>query len=1047
MTMAINPNIPEPKRRPLLENMLEIHQEAPLQSMIKLAERLGPIYRLTFPGRTFLVVSSHELTKEVCDESRFEKQVHGPLRHIRDFAGDGLFTAYQHEPNWGKAHRLLMPAFSPAAMKDYFEGMLDVANQMFIKWERFGPGQGINIPDSMTRLTLDTIALCGFAYRFNSFYQNELHPFVEAMVRALVEAGKRARRFPLQTRLMLLAQRQYDADALLMHDITKNVIAQRRSLSVEKAPKDLLGLMLNAKDSLTGEGLDDQNIRNQLVTFLIAGHETTSGLLSFAVHLLLQNPNVLERARAEVDAVLGDEEPRFEQMPKLSFLTQILQETLRLYPTAPIFGVKAKHNTKLGPYALTEGDSVLVLLPRLHRDKAVWKDPETFDPERFAPGAREQIPEKAWLPFGSGLRACIGRSFALQEATLVLAMMLQRFEFWDPYKYPLKIKETLTLKPENLQIRARVKKIITQRASVQEIEKPHKMVASGHNTPLLILYGSNTGASEAFARRIASDGISRGYLVEVAPLDDFADRLPKDRAVFIVTASYNGQPPDNARKFCSWLETAPSLTGVRYVVFGCGNRDWAGTYQAVPSLVDDHLQRAGAVALALRGEADARGDFFGDFERWYAPIWGAIDREFNVESLAPLSESLYQVERVPSSSLSLAQQNHLAVGRVMENRELVEMASPLSRSKRHLEIALPEGMTYTTGDYLAVLPENHPSLVARAANRFSLCLDDVVILRSTRGTSSALLPIDCPISVAALLGRYVELSSPATRKDLEALAAKSPCPPHHQHLAALASDELSYKAEILERRVSVLDMLEKYNSCEVSFAEFLGLLPAMRTRQYSISSSPLHQASQCSLTVAVLDTAAWSGTGQFRGTCSSYLARLEPGNKLAVAVRHPNHSFHPPVQNDTPMILVSAGTGIAPFRGFLQERTLRAEKPGATLFFFGCDHSEVDFLYRDELVALEERGLVEVFPAFFRQPEGEVSFVQHRVWQERERIYRSMKDGASFFVCGDGQKMAPAVRQTLAKIYQEAEGLGEKEGIARVNELERQGRYVADVFA
>src|SRR5262249_32986046 len=158
-----------------------------------------------------------------------------------------------------------------------------------------------------TRLTLDTIALSGFGYRFNSFYQTEQHPFVEAMVRALEEAGSRARRLPLATQLMRTTKCQYESDIRLMQDITSELIAKRRKADPAEAPRDLLGLMLTAKDPVTGEGLDDANIRYQLVTFLIAGHETTSGLLSFATYLLLKNPQVLARAHDVVDRVLGAE--------------------------------------------------------------------------------------------------------------------------------------------------------------------------------------------------------------------------------------------------------------------------------------------------------------------------------------------------------------------------------------------------------------------------------------------------------------------------------------------------------------------------------------------------------------------------------------------------------------------------------------------------------------------------------------------------------------------------------------------------------------------
>ncbi|MFY0576374.1 hypothetical protein ACN28S_20255 [Cystobacter fuscus] len=172
-------------------------------------------------------------------------------------------------------------------------------------------------------------------------------------------------------------------------------------------------------------------------------------------------------------------------------------------------------------------------------------------------------------------------------------------------------------------------------------------------------------------------------------------------------------------------------------------------------------------------------------------------------------------------------------------------------------------------------------------------------------------------------------------------------------------------------------------------------------------------------------------------------ARLRPGEQVAVAVRTPNVPFHPPASNATPIVLVAAGTGLAPFRGFLQERALRharGEAAGPALFFFGCDHPEVDFLYREELAAWEREGVVKVLPAFFRQPDGDVTFVQHRLWKEREQVKALLDQGALLFICGDGRLMAPAARETLARIHQEKVGCSSEEALVWLADMEKQGR-------
>lgn len=1034
-------NIPTPPTLPVLGNILAIDTEHPVQGLMKLAEELGPIFRMKFPGRDFFVVSSARLVDELCDETRFRKLVHGPLIHLKPMAGNGLFTAETSDPTWGKAHRVLMPAFGPNAMRDYFDGMLDIADQLIVKWARKGERCDHDVASEMTQLTLDTIALCGFGYRFNSFYQNEMPPFIDAMVRALAESGDRSQQLPLQTKLKVAAQRQFESDIAFMNGVVDEVIRERKS-GRTKGSRDLLALMLEGKDPVTGEGLDDVNIRYQMVTFLIAGHETTSGLLSFALYELLRHPEVLSRARAEVDAVLGGDRPRFEHLARLGYLDQVLRETLRLWPTAPAFAVTPLAKTRLGDVLdVGPGDDLLVLIPALHRDDAVWgSDAGAFKPDRFAPGRRETIPVNAWKPFGSGVRACIGRPFALQEATLVLAMLLQRFELSARPDYELVVKETLTLKPEGFTLRVKERAPLAARsapvAALRTVTPPPTR-AAGHGTPLTVLFGSNTGSSEAFARRIAGDAEQRGYAVKVAPMDDAVERLPTSGALVVVTASYNGRPPDNAARFCEWLDglTPGALKGLPYTVFGCGHRDWVSTFQAVPTRVDAALERAGGKRLMARGEADARGDFFGDFEGWYPAMWPTVDGALGVTATAS-HEALYEVKTLAEGAPQTAKAQGFVTATVVENRELVDLTSPLGRSKRHVVMRFPEGVRWECGDYLSVWPENPPELVARALRRFGLEGDAVLQLSTTR-PSAAALPIDRPVTARELLSSHVELAQPATKRQVEQLVALTRCPPERAKLEALVAD---YRAQVLDQRRSVLDLLEDAPACALGFAGFLEQLPPLKPRLYSIASSPLVDPAQCALLVSVLDAPAWSGRGRHRGVGSSFLARAAPGQPLQVAIKQPNTPFRLPEQSRA-LLLIAAGAGLAPFRGFLEERAARkaaGEETGRALLYFGCDHRDVDFVYRDELARWEAAGVVEVRPTFCKAPEGERVFVQHRLWEERDEVRALIQGGAKVLLCGDGARLAPAVREVLGRILPMPGALAA---------LEQSGRFVADVFS
>jgi cytochrome P450/NADPH-cytochrome P450 reductase len=1057
--MATSNLVPQPPLKPLIGNLAELDANSPIQSFMALARTYGPIFKLKIIDREMYLVSSQELVNELCDEARFHKRIHAPLKEIRAFAGDGLFTAHNSEPNWGKAHRILMPAFGPIGVRAMFDQMVDIAEQMFVRWERFGPGAVIDVPDNMTRLTLDTIALCGFGYRFNSFYQTEMHPFVAAMVGALDEAGKRARRPKVVSTLLVQKAMQFQSDTALMQSVAEDLIAERRRDPDGAGKSDLLNLMLNGVDPVTGEKLDDANIAHQMITFLIAGHETTSGLLSFATYLLLKNPEVMQKARAIVDKVLGDETPRIEHLAELRYIEQVLMESLRIWPTAAAFAVYPIADTVLGgKYPVTPEDTLLVLEPMLHRDPAVWgEDAEEFRPERFAPERAEQLPPNAWKPFGNGARACIGRPFAMQEAQLVLTMMLQRFDFvLDDPSYQLKIHETLTIKPEGLRIRARVRRDARPigRPSPSAVKlaavapAPAASLDLANAIDLLVLYGSNTGSSEAFANRIAAEAPANGFRPSVARMDERASHLPKTGALVVVTASYEGQPPDNARQFVAHVESLPAgaLTGATYAVFGCGNRQWARTYQAVPKRVDAALAAAGATRIVDRGEADSGGDFFGAFDTWLADLWPKMAAAFGKTATVAVETRALDLRFVETGREAALRLPDLEPGVVVENRELVDMSASGARSKRHIEFALPTGMTYRTGDYLAVLARNPRENVERVLRRFGLAADRLVVIG--RSPAAMALPADIPVSCGELLANYVELSQPATRAQVEVLAAATRCPPEKAELDQLAAEV--YNAEVLARRVSVIDLLDRFHSCELSFARYLEMLPPLKARQYSISSSPLWRPDHATLTVATVDAPAFSGSGRYRGVASSFLAGVRPGDRVSIAVRPSNARFHPPADPKTPIVMICAGSGLAPFRGFLQERAAQkaaGREVGPALLFFGADDPNVDFLYHEELGRWQGEGVVDVRAAFSERPDGDIRFVQHRVWADRHMIEQAFRAGATIFVCGDGQRMAPAVRKALVDIYRESTRADEAAAETWADAIERDhGRYVADIF-
>jgi cytochrome P450/NADPH-cytochrome P450 reductase len=1066
--------IPQLPAKPVVGNMLSIDSSAPVQNLTRLARELGPIFWLDMMGNPFVVVSGHDLVDELSDEKRFDKSVRGPLRRVRAIAGDGLFTAYTSEPNWSKAHNILLQPFGNRAMQSYHPSMVDIAEQLVKKWERLNADDEIDVVRDMTALTLDTIGLCGFDYRFNSFYRRDYHPFVESLMRSL-ETIMMIRGLPLEKWWMQKRRRDLAGDVAFMNAMVDEIVAERRRAAEADAGKnDMLGAMMTGVDRVTGTQLDDVNIRYQINTFLIAGHETTSGLLSYTLYELIKHPEVLKRAYEEVDRVFGpdvDARPSYQQVTQLGYVTQVLKETLRLWPPAPAYGISPlKDETIGGKYRLKKGTFITVLTSALHRDPSVWgPNPDAFNPENFSREAEAARPVNAWKPFGNGQRACIGRGFAMHEAALAIGMILQRFKLIDVHRYQLTLKETLTVKPDGFKLKVRPRGDkergafagTATAAASSGTTTPRARTRPGHNTPLLVLYGSNLGTAEELATRVADLAEVNGFATRLAPLDDFVGRLPKDGGVLIFCASYNGAPPDNATEFIKWLRgdlPKDAFAKVRYAVFGCGNSDWTATYQSIPRLIDDKLAAHGARGVYARGEGDARGDLDGQFERWFAALSQASVRAFGLDSSFSRSaddEPLYRVEPVaPTTVSAVALLGGAAPMKVVVNTELQNKTAPNAsdRSTRHIEAQLPAGTSYRVGDHLSVVPRNDPALVDSVARRFGFLPADQVRLQVAEGRR-AQLPAGEPVSVGRLLTEFAELQQVATRKQIQVMAEHTRCPVTKPKLLGFVGEDAAsaerYRVEIFERRRSVFDLLDEHPACELPFHAYLEMLSLLAPRYYSISSSPAGDPARCSITTAVVEGPASSGRGIFRGVCSNYLAGRRVGDTIHASVRETKAGFRLPDDCSVPIIMIGPGTGLAPFRGFLQERAARKAKGtalGPAILFFGCRHPEQDFLYADELKGFAADGVCELHTAFSRV-DAQKTYVQHLVAAEKDKIWRLVEQGAIIYVCGDGGRMEPDVKAALVAIYRERGGVDADAGARWIEEMGAKNRYVLDVWA
>ncbi|KAK2611954.1 hypothetical protein QQS21_002060 [Conoideocrella luteorostrata] len=1064
--------IPQPPPSIFNKNFSQVDPNFPTRSFQQLAELYGEIFQLDL-GTRAVFVSTQKLVNEVCDEDRFHKDIQNNLFQLRPLIGDGLFTAahddgalLKKEPNWWKAHRLLVPAFGPLGLRKMFDDMLDLSAQMVQRFDRMGENHIVNSSDDFTRLAFDTIGLCGFGYRFNEFYTDNTHPFAQQMANVLTLSARRANRSDLENKVHYWEEQSRQADVKAMHELANQIVDERKANPKPDA-KDLLNTMIYGVDRETGETLGQENIVYNMVTFLAAGHETTSGTLSFLWYNLLKNPEKFHKAQQEIDNVVGDSVVTPDMLPKLTYIDACIKETLRLNGPISLFTVVPREDTWLanGKYAVKKDTAIFVNIKGLHHDPAIWGSTvNDFEPERFLGGGFESLPPHSWLPFGRGLRGCIGRFFAEQEMLINTAMILQRFtpELADP-QYTLRIKSTLTVKPDGLTLKMRRRpgktlytgipgSVISATTTDQETAQQHPAATQAKADPkstthARIFYGGNSGTCEGLSQMLQTNLGRHGVQSEVLALDAATEGLSTDIANIIIASSYEGKPADNAKKFVAWLEKlsdadTSELKDVRVSVFGVGDHNWPTTFHRIPKLINEKLQQLGAQQVAPTALADVQEDLLGPFDEWSESVVKVLSEEgagdqANKESLRVSVEKGGYVKSLEAQKATASA--------VLKNVEIAD--TTVGAAKRHMEIRLPEDVTYVSGDYLAIQPRNPDEAVRRVLRYFKLEESSLIKISAS---NKKFLPTE-PVQVGTFFYDYVELATPVTKRLVQTIVEFAETSDRKQELEALCRGKDGWSS-IAQKRYNVLDIVEEYSINTLPLHVFIDMLLPLTPRQYSISSSPLADDAQvASVTYDVHAAPALSGHGVFEGVCSSYLASRRPGDQIYCSIRPSNVNFRLPASPDTPILLFAAGTGIAPMRAFLQERaaiaTARSVKLGTALLFYGCRDPDHDFLYRDELLAWEKQGVVQVFAAHSAAPSsGRPKYVQDAIWEERELCAELFRRGGRIYVCGSAERLAKGVAGVCKKIYlQNHAEQSEKDAQAWLDSI-KTDRYISDVY-
>ncbi|KAL8703233.1 MAG: hypothetical protein Q9201_003591 [Fulgogasparrea decipioides] len=394
----------------------------------------------------------------------------------------------------------------------------------------------------------------------------------------------------------------------------------------------------------------------------------------------------------------------------------------------------------------------------------------------------------------------------------------------------------------------------------------------------------------------------------------------------------------------------------------------------------------------------------------------------------------------------------MVTGVVTANRELADYS--IGTAKRHIEIRLPAGSEYRSGDYIVVQGKNPDETVYRVMKRFNLDVGDVLCVLSKK---KEFMPTQ-PIAVEHFLRSSVELAAPITKRQLGTLISCAKEESAERTQLEKMHEDVAY-SQLLDKRYSVIDILEEVPQLQLPFGIYIDLLLPLSPRLYSISSSPLEPTNKqpdgpiASLTYDVFKSPATSGYGTFHGVASTYLANRTAGENIRCLVRTTKLNFRLPSNTKQPIIMLAAGTGIAPMRAFIQERAAVKRKGGASdfgpaLLFFGCRHPDKDFLYHDELARWAAEGVVEVISCFSRPDTGSQKlYVHDALWEHRERVWDLFHTGlANVYTCGSAAKLGSRSAATWRRIWMEKTGGGEGESYEWLDGIKNEERFVNDVW-
>jgi cytochrome P450 len=400
----------------------------------------GPMCYTKVLGKRIYFVNDAEFVKRILldNVANYPKSV-TYRNNLRPFLGDGLLIS--EGEFWKRQRRLAQPAFHLRRLKALAGAMAQAAGRMSRDWVH---GMVIDVMAAMNAVTMEIVATT----LFGADVSGDIAEVAEAMTVLQEETGhvRPTAFFDLPAFLVRPRGSRFAAAVATLDRIVNRIVAERRAAGETR--DDLLSMLLEARDEETGEGMTDKQLRDELVTLFLAGHETTAIALTWTFHLLAQTPRAESILQAEVDEVLGERSnPTFDDLEQLPYARMVAEEALRLYPPAYVFSRRSAGEDQLGSFRMPADAHIVISPYALHRRPDYWPEPDAFWPERFAPGARTDRPKLAYLPFGGGPRICIGNSFAMMEHAIVLCAAVRHWRLESIPGIEVRTEPRITLRP------------------------------------------------------------------------------------------------------------------------------------------------------------------------------------------------------------------------------------------------------------------------------------------------------------------------------------------------------------------------------------------------------------------------------------------------------------------------------------------------------------------------------------------------------------------------------------------------------------------------